>query len=250
MTHAKMDVDLLAAGAREFDLDLSPAQLGQYARYADLLIDWNLRFNLTSIVDPRGVVIKHFLDSLSAVRAIPPGPIKLMDVGAGAGLPGLPIKLARPEISLTLLEATRKKCDFLKAVVADLQLADVQVVNARAEDAGRAPEHREQYDLAIARAVAEMPTLMEYLLPLVRVGGLALAQKSKEAEKETRHAAAAIATLGGRLCEVTPVVVPGLNEARYLVIIEKTEGTPEKYPRRAGMPDKKPLLRLDDMMKG
>ena len=122
MTHAKMDVELLAAGAREFDLDLSPAQLDQFARYADLLIDWNLRFNLTSIVDPRDIVIKHFLDSLSAIRSIPPGPIKLIDVGAGAGLPGLPIKLVRPEISLTLLEATRKKCDFLKAVIADLQL--------------------------------------------------------------------------------------------------------------------------------
>lgn len=250
MTHAKMDSELLAVGAREFDLELSPAQLEQFARYADLLIEWNLRFNLTSIVDPRGIVIKHFLDSLSAIRSIPPGPLKLVDVGAGAGLPGLPIKMARPEISLTLLEATRKKCDFLKAVVDDLQLAAVHVINARAEDAGQMEEHREQYDFAIARAVAEMPALVEYLLPLVRIGGLALAQKSKEVERETQRAAAAIATLGGRLCEVTPVVVPGLNESRYLVIIEKIEGTPEKYPRRVGVPGKKPLLRQDDKMKG
>ena len=127
MTHAKIDVELLAAGARAFDLDLSPAQLDQFARYADLLIDWNLRFNLTSIVDPRDIVIKHFLDSLSAIRSIPAGPIKLIDVGAGAGLPGLPIKLTRPEISLALLEATRKKCDFLRAVVADLRLAELDV---------------------------------------------------------------------------------------------------------------------------
>jgi 16S rRNA (guanine527-N7)-methyltransferase len=166
----------------------------------------------------------------------------LIDVGAGAGLPGLPIKLARPAISLTLLEATRKKCDFLKAVIADLQLGEAQVINTRAEEAGRMEEHREQYDIAMARAVAEMPALLEYLLPFVRVGGLALAQKAKEAEKETRRAAAAIATLGGQLREVRPVVVPELNEARYLVIIEKIEGTPEKYPRRAGVPGKRPLV--------
>ncbi len=242
MTHAKIDIDLLATGAREFDLDLSPAQLDQFARYADLLVDWNLRFNLTSIVDPRDIVIKHFLDSLSAIRSLPPGPLRLIDVGAGAGLPGLPIKLVRPEISLTLLEATRKKCDFLQAVIADLQLSAVQVINARAEAAGRLPEHRERYDIAMARAVAEMPTLIEYLLPLVRVGGLAVAQKSKEAEKETQRATAAITTLGGRLREVLPVVVPALNESRYLVIIKKIAGTPEKYPRRTGVPAKKPLL--------
>jgi 16S rRNA (guanine527-N7)-methyltransferase len=242
MTHAKIDLDLLASGARELDLDLSPAQLEQFARYADLLIEWNLRFNLTSIVDPRDIVIKHFLDSLSILRSIPPGSIKLIDVGAGAGLPGLPIKLVHPEVSLTLLEVTRKKCDFLKAAIGDLQLTGVQVINARAEEAGRRPEHREQYDIAIARAVAEMPTLIEYLLPFVKIGGLALAQKSKEAEKETQRAAAAIAALGGQLREVTPVVVPELNESRYQVIIEKIVGTPEKYPRRTGVPAKKPLL--------
>ena len=242
MTHAKIDIDLLAAGARAFDLDLSPAQLDQFARYADLLIEWNLRFNLTSIVDPRQIVIKHFLDSLSALRSIPPGPVKFIDVGAGAGLPGLPIKLARPEIFLTLLEATRKKCEFLKAVIADLQLTAARVVNVRAEEAGRMEEHREHYDIAIARAVAEMPALVEYVLPFVRVGGLALAQKSKGAEKETQRAAAAMAALGGQLREVGPVVVPGLNETRYLVIVEKITGTPEKYPRRTGVPGKKPIL--------
>jgi len=242
MTHAKIDVELLAAGARAFDLDLSPAQLDQFARYADLLIDWNLRFNLTAIVEPREIVIRHFLDSLSAIRAIPPGPLKLIDVGAGAGLPGLPLKLARLELSLTLLEATRKKCDFLKAVIDDLQLTDVQVINARAEDAGRADEHREVYDVAIARAVGEMPVLLEYLLPLVRIGGRAIAQKSREVLNEVQHAELALSTLGGRLDDIVAVRVPQLNEARYLVVIEKVFATPEKYPRRAGMPSKKPLV--------
>jgi 16S rRNA (guanine527-N7)-methyltransferase len=242
MTPAKIDIDLLATGAREFDLGLSPAQLDQFARYADLLIDWNLRFNLTSIVDPRGIVIKHFLDSLSVIRSIPPGPIKLIDVGAGAGLPGLPIKLVRPDVSLTLLEATRKKCDFLKAVIDDLQLADAKVVNARAEEAGRMEEHREQYDIALARGVAEMPTLIEYLLPLVKVGGFAVAQKSREVLPDVQRAELALTTLGGRLGDIVPVSVPELNEVRYLVVVEKIDHTPEKYPRRTGVPTKKPLL--------
>jgi 16S rRNA (guanine527-N7)-methyltransferase len=242
MTHAKMDVELLAVGAREFDLDLSPAQLDQFARYADLLIDWNLRFNLTSIVDPRDIVIKHFLDSLSAIRSIPPGAIKLIDVGAGAGLPGLAIKLARPEISLTLLEATRKKCDFLKAVIADLQLTDVQVVNARAEEAGRLAEHREQYDIAIARAVADLPVLIEYLLPFVKIGGFALAQKSREAEAELERADMAILLLGGLGSGVVHVKVPGLNDERALILVEKISATSSDYPRRTGVPSKKPLM--------
>src|SRR5512135_976917 len=221
MTLAKMDVDLLAAGAREFDLDVSPVQLDQFSRYADLLIDWNLRFNLTSIVDPRDIVIKHFLDSLSAVRAIPPGPIKLIDVGAGAGLPGLPLKLMRPEITLTLVEATRKKCDFLKAVVDDLHLTNVQVVNARAEEAGRMEAHREQYDIAIARAVADLPVLIEYLLPFVKIGGFAVAQKSREAEDELDRADTAILLLGGLGSKIIDVQVPGLKDERALILVEK-----------------------------
>jgi len=163
-------------------------------------------------------------------------------VGAGAGLPGIPLKLVRPNVTLTLLEATRKKCDFLKAVVDDLQLTDVSVVNGRAEEAGRAAEHREAYDVAIARAVAEMPTLIEYLLPFVRVGGIAIAQKSKEVLNDVQHAELALTTLGGRLSDIVPVSVPELNEVRYLVVVEKIVRTPEKYPRRTGVASKKPLV--------
>jgi 16S rRNA (guanine527-N7)-methyltransferase len=242
MTDAKIDLTLLAAGARDFDLDLTPAQLDQFSRYADLLIDWNLRFNLTSIVDVRDIVIKHFLDSLSALCSIPPGPIKLIDVGAGAGLPGLPIKLVRPDVSLTLLEATRKKCDFLKAVVDDLQLTEVVIVNGRAEEAGRAEEHREAYDIAIARAVADLPVLAEYLLPFVKVGGLAIAQKSRGAEDELDRADTAILLLGGLGSKIVNVKVPGLSDERTLILIDKIAATSDDYPRRTGVPSKKPLV--------
>jgi 16S rRNA (guanine527-N7)-methyltransferase len=242
MTNAKIDLDLLAAGAGEFDLDLSPAQLDQFARYVELLIDWNLRFNLTAIVDPRDIVIKHFLDSLSAARSLPPGPINLIDVGAGAGLPGLPLKIVRPEISLTLLEATRKKCDFLQAVTDDLQLASVKIVNARAEEAGRLADHREAYDIAIARAVADLPVLIEYLLPFVKIGGFAVAQKSREAADELDRADTAILLLGGLGSEIVKVHVPGLNDERTLILVEKITATSDEYPRRTGVPAKKPLL--------
>lgn len=242
MTDAKIDTNLLAAGAREFDLDLTPAQCDQFSRYADLLIEWNLRFNLTSIVDPRDIVIKHFLDSLSAARLIPPGPIKLIDVGAGPGLPGLAIKLVRPDVAVTLLEATRKKCDFLQAVVDDLRLAEVHVVNGRAEEAGRAAEHREAYDVAIARGVASLPVLAEYLLPFVKVGGRAIAHKSRGAIDELDQASRAILLLGGLGSGVFQVNVPGLPDERALIVIEKITATSGDYPRRTGVPSKRPLV--------
>ena len=235
-----IDESLLASGAHDLGIDLSPDQIDRFSRYADRLIEWNARFNLTAITEPREIVIKHFLDSLSAARSVPPA-ARVIDVGAGAGFPGLPIKIARPAVSLTVLEATRKKCEFLQAMIDELHLTNVLVVNARAEDAAHDPSHRESYDVAIARAVAEMPTLLEYLLPFVRIGGVAVAQKSKEAVNDVQHAEFAMTTLGGRLVDIISVRVPELNEARYLVVIEKTAATPGKYPRRAGMPAKRPL---------
>lgn len=235
-----IDESLLVSGAHDLGIDLSPEQIDRFSHYADRLIEWNARFNLTAITEPRQIVIKHFLDSLSAARSVPPAS-RVIDVGAGAGFPGLPIKIARSDISLTLLETTSKKCKFLQAVVDELGLQNVWVVNERAEAAARGSAHRESYDVAIARAVAEMPTLLEYLLPFVRIGGVAVAQKSKEAVNDVQHAEFAMTALGGRLKDIVSVRVPELNEARYLVVIEKASATPGKYPRRAGMPAKRPL---------
>lgn len=235
-----IDATLLTAGAQPLGIDLSPDQIDQFSRYADRLIEWNERFNLTAIIDPRAIVIKHFLDSLSAARSIPPAS-RVVDVGTGAGLPGLPIRIARPDVSLTLLEATRKKCEFLEVMIDELQLTNVFVVNARAEDAGHDPEQREAYDVAVARAVADLPALVEYLLPFVKIGGIAIAQKSKEVHGEVLNAEAAISTLGGQLKQIVPMAIPGLDEQRYLVVIQKIASTPEKYPRRAGIPQKKPI---------
>src|SRR5258706_1140897 len=179
-------VDILAAGARALlNLELTPAQLAAFQTYADELARQNQEFNLTGIIDAKGIQVKHFLDSLSILLALPPGPLRVIDIGTGAGFPGLPLKIARPELALTLAEATGKKVTFCEGLVAKLSLAGVTVLKARAEDLGQDPAQRERYDWVLARAVAEMPVLAEYLLPLAAVGGHALAQKGAGAPQET-----------------------------------------------------------------
>jgi 16S rRNA (guanine527-N7)-methyltransferase len=237
-----IDTQLLAAGARELGVDLTAEQLDRFARFAARLIDWNGRFNLTAIVELRDIVIKHFLDSLSVLTVLPPTAKRVIDVGAGAGLPGLALKIARPDLALTLLDATRKKCDFLEAVVTELNLSAVLVWNARAEGAAHDPAHRASYDVAVARAVAEMPTLLEYLLPFVKVGGVAIAQKSKEVGAEVARAETAILLLGGLNADVVRVEIPSLADERNLIVIEKLVETPDEYPRRVGIPSKKPIV--------
>jgi len=211
-------------------------------RLAVELTEWNRRVNLTALTDPLDVARKHFLDSLSVLSACDvPHNARLIDVGSGAGFPGLPLRIARPDLRVTLLEASRKKCDFLRHAIEALELDGVAIVNARAEEAGRDPSHREGYAVAAARAVAETATLVEYLLPFVQVGGMALALKSGQAAAEVARAEAAVAALGGRVQRSVPVEVPGLDDRRVVVIVEKVAPTPDKYPRRAGMPAKRPI---------
>ncbi len=235
-------MQLLAAGALALlELELTPAQLAAFETYARLLREWNERFNLTAITDDEGIQIKHFLDSLSVLKVLPAGPLRLIDVGTGAGFPGLPLKLMRPDLTLTLVEATGKKITFLEAVVGELGLRGVTAVKARAEEIGQDRAHRERYDWAVARAVAELPVLLEYLLPLVKVGGRALAQKGATAPAESEAAQAAAHRLGGRLREFVPVTLPALPDLRYLVVYDKIAATSKQYPRRPGLPSKAPL---------
>jgi 16S rRNA (guanine527-N7)-methyltransferase len=235
-------MDSLISGARSLlNLELTPAQLAGFQAYADLLRDWNEKFNLTAIKDAQGVQIKHFLDSLSLLKVLRPAALKLVDVGTGAGFPGLPLKIIYPQIQLTLVEATGKKIAFCEAVVEKLKLSGVQIVKARAEELGQDPAHREQYDWVVARAVAEMPVLAEYLLPLTKRGGHALAQKGEGAPAETQTAEGAVKKLGGELEQIIPVELPGIVETRYLVVFKKIAATPPRFPRRPGVPAKMPL---------
>ncbi len=239
-------MEKLLRGARELGIVLKESHLALFQTYYEELVEWNQRFNLTAITDYEGVQIRHFLDSLSCLLALPRAELqagaRVIDVGTGAGFPGLPLRIVCPGMRLTLLEATRKKVDFLEHLLRRLGLMDVEVIHARAEDMGHRPGYREGYDWALARALAEMPTLAEYLLPLVRVRGAILAQKGESAPAEVHAAEEAIRILGGRLRKLVPVGLHGLAETRYLVIVDKVAATPEKYPRRPGIPEKRPLL--------
>ncbi len=235
--------DNLFNESSQFGLTLTPAQMEALVIYRQTLLEWNQRVNLTGITDPTEIVSKHFMDSLSVYQAMSkiPRPFSLIDVGSGAGFPGLPLKIALPEMRLTLLEATAKKTTFLKYMVETLGLTNVTVLTERAEDAGQQPAQRQRYDVAVARAVAAVPILVEYTLPFVKIGGVVILQKGQDPTDEVKAAAWAIGTLGGKLARIMPVTVPGLEAERHLVIIEKKRPTPPLYPRRPGLPAKKPL---------
>ncbi len=240
-----LDTGILEREARRLGCHLTERQLDLFRRYYHELLRWNERVNLTSIVDWEGVQVHHFLDSLTGGLVLPSSarvsPCRVVDIGAGAGFPGLPLKVLFPHIHLTLLESVGKKAAFLRHLLQALGMAEVDVLAVRAEEAGRDPVHRETYDLVVARAVAELPVLLEYGLPLVRNAGLMVAYKGREVEEELASAASALSTLGGRLQEVRQVDLPGLQAPRHLVVVEKVQSTPERYPRRPGIPAKRPL---------
>ena len=232
----------LTKQAQQFDVSLSAEQVEQFAVYEVLLLDWNSRMNLTAIREPEQIRVRHFLDALSCVPVVRDlNGRSLIDIGTGAGFPGLPLKIVYPEMQLTLVESVQKKTLFLQAVVDELGLPDVRIVAERAETLGQLPNYREQYDWAVARAVAEMRVLVELLLPFCKVGGQVLAQKGDSAEGETAVAANAIKVLGGQHSKTESVQLPGREEKHFLVVIEKQKPTPRQYPRRVGMPAKRPL---------
>jgi 16S rRNA (guanine527-N7)-methyltransferase len=234
---------ILSHGAKQFNLTLTQTQLSAFEQYSQELIAWNQKVNLTRIIEPEEIAVKHFLDSLSVCQALPdltPG-FSLIDVGSGAGFPGLPLKIVLPDIQLTLLESTGKKTAFLQHVVDALNLTGVTVLTARAEEAGQQPAHREQYDVAVARAVSALPALVEYTLPFVKVGGVAIIQKGQHPAEEVKKAANALEILGGQTRQILSVTVPGLDAERHLLVIDKHKPTPKQYPRRPGLPAKKPI---------
>jgi 16S rRNA (guanine527-N7)-methyltransferase len=226
----------------QFGISLTPRQLSAFERYEAELLDWNARFNLTAIRDSESIRSKHFLDSLSCILAWQGSPPAcLIDIGTGAGFPGIPLKILYPTLQLSLVESVGKKAEFCRHLSAALGLNRVEVLQTRAEEVGQLRQHREHYDWAVARAVASLPILVEFLLPLVRVGGSILAQKGESGPAEAHASERAIQLLGGRLRQLIKVDLPGVADERYLVIIDKVAATPPNYPRRVGLPAKKPL---------
>ncbi|OGO05030.1 MAG: hypothetical protein A2Y60_00930 [Chloroflexi bacterium RBG_13_54_9] len=241
-------MERLISGARELGFHLTPHQVEQFETYYQELIQWNKQINLTAIVDYEEVQTKHFLDSLTVALALEDGPplsasFRVIDVGSGAGMPGIPFKILYPDVRLVLLDSVGKKTSFLRHVVAKLgpDFIGVEVLTARAENLARENEHREAYDLVLSRAVAELPTLVELTLPFCKIGGVFVAQKKGPIEEEIREAQKAIDLLGGLLRGVKRIKLGDLPEEHLLVVIEKVTPTPSRYPRRAGIPVKRPL---------
>lgn len=231
---------LLADTAAAWGLPLNADQLRQFARYADELLAWNARTNLTAITDRQGIYVRHFLDSLALARFWGQPPATLADIGAGAGFPGVPLKILHPPLALTLIESVGKKTAFLTHVINVLGLTQTRVVTGRAETLGRDPGERERYDVVTARAVAGLRVLAEYALPLLRVGGLLLAPKGADVAGEVEGARRAMALLGGTIEQIIPIELPGV-EPRILVVARKVAPTDPRYPRAVGIPARRPL---------
>ena len=233
---------LVQAAQQLFGIHLTARQVAALEMFENELLSWNEKINLTAIRDADGIRTKHFLDSFSCCLAWKENPPKrLIDVGTGAGFPGIPLKIIYPSMQLTLVESVGKKAAFCRHVVGILKLEAVEVITARAEEVGQMPAQREAYDWAVARAVANLPVLAEYLLPLVQVGGKMLAQKGHSGPVEAHNAEFAMRLLGGRVRQLLPVTLPGVAEERYLLVVDKIAATPPQYPRKPGFPAKKPL---------
>ncbi len=225
-----------------FGIRISDDQQTAFAIYEQQLLEWNSRYNLTAIDNPIQIRVKHFLDSLSCVLAMRNTAVDYVtDVGTGAGFPGLPLKIICPTMNLTLIESVSKKTAFCQHITQSIKLTKVEIIKDRAEAVAAQPDMREKSDWAIARAVATLPVLVEYLLPLVRVGGFALAMKGESGPAEAQSAEQAIRILGGQIQQLIPVTLPGVEDERYLVVIEKTAATPDRFPRRVGIAAKRPL---------
>ena len=235
----------LVEGAAEFGIKLSEIQMGQFRLYHERMVEWNEMMNLTRIIEWEHVVGRHFLDSLSVVDALPSEALysnaTLLDVGSGAGLPGVPLKIIFPDLNVTLLEVTQKKALFLEQVVADLGLPGLDVRTGRAEDLARDPDLREAFDTVVARAVAKLNVLVELMAGFCKVGGVVIAQKSSAPDAEIRLASKAIKTMGVEVGEVREVDFAGSEGPRSLVVLRKAHPTPMEYPRRPGIPFKRPL---------
>lgn len=238
---------LLKNGATHYGKELTQSEIEQFTTYMELLKDWNTKINLTAIEDDREIIIKHFIDSLSILPYLKDEKLKLIDVGTGAGFPGIPLKIANKNMDVTLLDSLDKRVKFLNEVInatnisKDNKTSQIRAVHGRAEDMGMNPSYREKYDIAVARAVANLPVLLEYCLPFVKINGFFIAMKGSNTE-EFENCGKALDILGGKIEKIEKMELPFTNIERNVVVVRKFRHTPTKYPRKAGKPSKDPLI--------
>ncbi|NMS90760.1 16S rRNA (guanine(527)-N(7))-methyltransferase RsmG [Clostridioides difficile] len=237
------NIELLQNGIEGFDIITNDSMLVKFKRYREILVDWNQKMNLTGIEDEKEVYVKHFLDSISAVKN---GYIKngmsIIDVGTGAGFPGLPLKICLDDLELTLLDSLNKRINFLEEVSRELELTNIKFIHGRAEDFGKDEKYREKYDIATARAVAGLPILMEFCVPFVKVGGYFICLKGPNANLELEESKKAIDILGLEFVEKIDVELPEIDLNHNILVFKKVKETPVKYPRKAGKPAKNPII--------
>ena len=232
--------ELMKENLKELNIDLTDLQLEQFYNYMSILIEWNKFMNLTGITDPEEVITKHFIDSLTVLDKIDKN-ASIIDVGTGAGFPGIPVKIAFPETKVVLLDSLNKRIKFLNEVIEKLELKDIEIIHGRAEECGRNKSCREKYDIAIARAVAPLNVLLEYLMPFVKVNGKCLCMKGSSSEEEIKNSKNAVKVLGGEIIKTEEFYIPNTDIKRRIVQVNKIKETSNKYPRKAGTPSKEPL---------
>ena len=232
--------ELMKENLKKLNLELSELQLEQFYNYMDILIEWNKFMNLTGITEPEEVITKHFIDSLTVLDKIDKN-ASIIDVGTGAGFPGIPIKIAFPETKVVLLDSLNKRIKFLDEVIEKLELKEIETIHGRAEEYGRNKNHREKYDVAIARAVAPLNILLEYLMPFAKINGKCLCMKGSSSEEEIINSKNAIKILGGEILKTEDFYIPNTDIKRRIVQVNKVKETNNKYPRKAGTPSKEPL---------
>ena len=232
--------ELMKEKLKELNIDLLDVQLEQFYNYMNILIEWNKFMNLTGITEPEEVITKHFIDSLTVLDKIDKN-ASVIDVGTGAGFPGIPIKIAFPETKVVLLDSLNKRIKFLNEVIEKLELKNIKTIHGRAEECGRNKIHRKKYDIAIARAVAPLNILLEYLMPFTKVNGKCLCMKGSNSEEEIEKSRNAIKVLGGEIVKTEDFYIPSTDMKRRIVQVNKIKETNNKYPRKAGTPSKEPL---------
>lgn len=225
--------------AKQIEIELTKEQIEKYYNYMNLLLEWNEKINLTAIIDPKEIILKHFVDSLTIAKYIKDDE-KLIDVGTGAGFPGIPLSIVKENTDIVLLDSLNKRINFLEEVKENLKLENITTIHGRAEEFGKNKKERETYDIATSRAVAPLNILLEYLLPLVKVGGKAICMKGSNIE-EIENARNALEILGGKIEKIEEITLPNSDIKRNIIIVKKVKNTPSKYPRKPGTPSKEPI---------